>query len=139
VSAGTTACARLPSGLLSSAKSTSHLDCASNALWVDSATDAMSVSGIRQLCSQWAQRTFGNHSGGQKPRGTAEGPILASEPSMSTSTDIVRRFVREESGASMVEYSIVVGLISAASIALIAAVGAWCLGRWQFLQAAFGP
>jgi pilus assembly protein Flp/PilA len=37
--------------------------------------------------------------------------------------DIVKTFARDESGASMVEYSVLVGLITAALIAAVAALG----------------
>jgi pilus assembly protein Flp/PilA len=38
---------------------------------------------------------------------------------------VARRFHRDEDGAAMVEYSILIGIIAAASIATIAAIGTW--------------
>ena len=43
---------------------------------------------------------------------------------MSKSKQLVSRFVREESGATMVEYGIMVALIAAVAIAVIKVVGA---------------
>lgn len=43
---------------------------------------------------------------------------------MSKSEQLVSRFVREESGATMVEYGIMVALIAAVAIAVIKVVGA---------------
>ena len=37
----------------------------------------------------------------------------------------LERFAADESGATMVEYSILIGLITVVAIALIAAVGRW--------------
>lgn len=48
------------------------------------------------------------------------------------------RFVREESGAALIEYSILIGLIAAAVIASIVAIGIWITGRWTSLQTAIG-
>ena len=40
------------------------------------------------------------------------------------------RFAADESGATMVEYTILIGLITAVAIALIAAVGQWVKSAW---------
>jgi pilus assembly protein Flp/PilA len=42
---------------------------------------------------------------------------------MSLSKQTIRRFVREESGATMVEYGVMVALIAALAIAVIKVVG----------------
>lgn len=47
--------------------------------------------------------------------------------------DIARRFRQDEDGAAMVEYSVLIGLITAAVIAIIIAVGLWVTGAWQDL------
>ena len=46
---------------------------------------------------------------------------------------ILKKFVAEESGAAMVEYSILIGIITAAAITLIIAVGAYVTGAWTAL------
>lgn len=44
--------------------------------------------------------------------------------------EITKRFGREEDGAAMVEYSILIGIITAAAITLIIAVGTFVTGAW---------
>jgi pilus assembly protein Flp/PilA len=46
---------------------------------------------------------------------------------------MLRRFVRDESGASLIEYSILIGLITVLVIALISGVGTWVQGEWSTL------
>lgn len=57
---------------------------------------------------------------------------------MSKIKSFVGRLVRDERGAAMVEYSILIGLISAALIVIIAAIATWIVARWTALQAALG-
>ena len=42
---------------------------------------------------------------------------------------LLSQFVREEDGAAMIEYTVLIGLITAATIALIIAVGLWVNGQ----------
>ena len=44
---------------------------------------------------------------------------------MKTLANIASRFREEEDGAAMIEYAILVGIISVASIAVVVAIGAW--------------
>jgi pilus assembly protein Flp/PilA len=46
---------------------------------------------------------------------------------------VARRFHKDEDGAAMVEYSILIGIIAAASIATIAAIGLWVSGQFTGL------
>ncbi|CDX20650.1 Flp/Fap pilin component [Mesorhizobium sp. ORS 3324] len=46
---------------------------------------------------------------------------------------MARQFRDEENGAAMVEYSILVGIIAAAAILAILAIGAWVTGRFTGL------
>ncbi|TGR27509.1 MAG: Flp family type IVb pilin [Mesorhizobium sp.] len=39
--------------------------------------------------------------------------------------DVARRFHDDENGAAMVEYSILIGIVAAASIVAIIAIGGW--------------
>jgi pilus assembly protein Flp/PilA len=57
---------------------------------------------------------------------------------MSKIKSLFARLARDERGAAMVEYSILIGLISAALIVIIAAIATWIVGRWTALQAALG-
>jgi pilus assembly protein Flp/PilA len=48
------------------------------------------------------------------------------------------RFTRDEDGAALIEYSILIGLISALAVAGVTAVGGWVQGQWGALQGALG-
>ena len=52
---------------------------------------------------------------------------------------LLSQFVREEDGAAMIEYTVLIGLITAATIALIIAVGLWVNGQWTTLDNALSP
>jgi pilus assembly protein Flp/PilA len=50
--------------------------------------------------------------------------------------DLKDRFFKDESGASLVEYSILIGIITVAAITAIGGVGTYVSGRWTALDAA---
>jgi len=52
---------------------------------------------------------------------------------MNTILNTVRRFREEENGAAMVEYSILVGIISAAAITAIIMIGGYVTGAFEDL------
>jgi pilus assembly protein Flp/PilA len=47
---------------------------------------------------------------------------------------LLARFTRDENGAAMVEYTIIVGLITAVAIGAILAVGEWIGPKWEELR-----
>jgi pilus assembly protein Flp/PilA len=47
-----------------------------------------------------------------------------------------RRLSKDDSGASLIEYSILIGLITVAVIAIISGVGDWVVSQWSGLQGA---
>jgi pilus assembly protein Flp/PilA len=47
-------------------------------------------------------------------------------------------FAKNESGASLVEYSLLIGLITVAVVATIVLVGTWVALQWTNLQTAVG-
>ena len=49
---------------------------------------------------------------------------------------LVRSFGREEDGVALIEYTVLLGIITVAVIATIILVGAWVTGRWEQLEAA---
>ena len=49
---------------------------------------------------------------------------------------MTRQFRDDENGAAMVEYSILIGIITVATIAAIVFVGGWVGTQWNNLQAA---
>ena len=46
-----------------------------------------------------------------------------------------RRLSKDDSGASLIEYSILIGLITVAVIAIISGVGSWVVSQWSGLSA----
>ena len=51
----------------------------------------------------------------------------------------LRRFVRDESGLELLEYAIIGGIITAASIVTIAAIGLWLSQKFERLNNALSP
>ena len=47
-------------------------------------------------------------------------------------------FKRNESGASLIEYSLLIGLITVLAVVAIGAVGIWVNGQWENLQTNIG-
>ena len=52
--------------------------------------------------------------------------------------NFVARFRKDESGAALIEYSVLVGLITVAVIATVVLVGTWVSGKWSALNTALG-
>lgn len=50
----------------------------------------------------------------------------------------VRKFLKNEKGAALIEYSVLIGIITAGVIAIVIAVGGWVTGQWTTLQTALG-
>jgi pilus assembly protein Flp/PilA len=48
-------------------------------------------------------------------------------------TSVVKDFARDERGASLLEYSILLGIITVAVIGSVFSVGSWVSGRWAAL------
>jgi pilus assembly protein Flp/PilA len=53
---------------------------------------------------------------------------------MSRARDLIRRFGQDEEGASLIEYTVLLGILLVAVIATIGAVGTWINGKWHTLQ-----
>jgi pilus assembly protein Flp/PilA len=49
---------------------------------------------------------------------------------------LIKRLKRDEDGASLLEYTVLLALILVATIAIIAAVGGWINTKWSNLNAA---
>jgi pilus assembly protein Flp/PilA len=47
----------------------------------------------------------------------------------------IRRFIQDEEGASLIEYTVLLGILLIAVIATIGLVGTWISGKWTALQA----
>ena len=52
---------------------------------------------------------------------------------------IFRDLHDDKSGAAFIEYTVLLGVILAASIATIALVGTWAGGVWSFLESSLTP
>jgi pilus assembly protein Flp/PilA len=51
-------------------------------------------------------------------------------------TRILTHLWRDEDGASMVEYTVLIGLLTVATISVVLLVGSWVSGQWATLNAA---
>jgi len=51
--------------------------------------------------------------------------------------NLKNRLSQDESGSALIEYSVLIGLITVAAIALISAVGATVVAKWTALNTAF--
>ncbi len=48
------------------------------------------------------------------------------------------RLGRDQSGAALIEYSILIGLITAVAVVAVGVIGTWVTGRWTGLVANLG-
>ena len=51
----------------------------------------------------------------------------------------LRELRDDNSGAAFIEYSVLLGVILAVSIATVAAIGTWSNGRWSTLNTSINP
>lgn len=52
---------------------------------------------------------------------------------------LLDNFAKNEDGAALIEYSILIGLIAVAVITAVTAIGGWITGRWNTLNGALNP
>jgi pilus assembly protein Flp/PilA len=50
-------------------------------------------------------------------------------------TNVIKQIARDESGASLIEYTVLLAILLIAVIGIIAAVGTWINGKWSALNA----
>jgi pilus assembly protein Flp/PilA len=55
---------------------------------------------------------------------------------MRSFTKLIQRLNRDEDGASLIEYTVLLAIILIATIGIIAAVGTWVNGKWAALNTA---
>jgi pilus assembly protein Flp/PilA len=55
---------------------------------------------------------------------------------MKKTLELIRGLGRDEDGASLIEYTVLLGILLVAVIATIGLVGTWISGQWTGLQAA---
>jgi pilus assembly protein Flp/PilA len=58
---------------------------------------------------------------------------------MKTLKTIANRFHADEDGAAMIEYTILIGIISVATITAVLAVGTWVSTQWGALDTKLTP
>ena len=58
---------------------------------------------------------------------------------MTKVVSLAKRFVANEDGAALVEYTVLIGIMLVAVIATIIAVGTWVNTKWTALNTALNP
>ena len=58
---------------------------------------------------------------------------------MSKVMNLVNRLARDEEGAALIEYTVLIGIMLVAVIAAIIAVGGWVNTKWTSLNSALNP
>ena len=53
---------------------------------------------------------------------------------MSKGTNFLQKLRRDEDGAALIEYTVLLGILIVAVIATITLVGSWVSGQWNTLQ-----
>jgi pilus assembly protein Flp/PilA len=64
------------------------------------------------------------------------GREIRTEKHMRSFTKLIQRLNRDEDGASLIEYTVLLAIILIATIGIIAAVGTWVNGKWAALNSA---
>ena len=54
---------------------------------------------------------------------------------MSHPVNLLRRLRKDEDGAALIEYTVLLGILLVAVVATITSVGTWVSGRWTALNA----
>ena len=58
---------------------------------------------------------------------------------MSNAWKLVRRLGKDQEGAALIEYTVLLGILVVAVIAIIIAVGGWVNGKWSALNTQLNP
>ena len=58
---------------------------------------------------------------------------------MSKAWNLIRALGKDEEGAALIEYTVLLGILVVAGIATIVAVGGWVNGKWTALNTAINP
>ena len=58
---------------------------------------------------------------------------------MSKAWNLIQKLSRDEDGAALIEYTVLLGILLIAVVATIIAVGSWVNGRWTALNGAINP
>ena len=55
---------------------------------------------------------------------------------MEKTASMLKRFARDEEGAALIEYTVLIGLMLVGVVATVTLVGTWVSGRWTALNTA---
>ena len=58
---------------------------------------------------------------------------------MSKAWNLIQKLRRDEDGAALIEYTVLLGILVVAVVATIVAVGGWVNGQWTTLNGAINP
>ena len=58
---------------------------------------------------------------------------------MSKALNLLQKLRRDEDGAALIEYTVLLGILLVAVIATIGLVGTWVAGQWTSLQTQLPP
>ena len=58
---------------------------------------------------------------------------------MSKAWNLIEKLRRDEDGAALIEYTVLLGILLIAVVATIIGVGAWVNGKWTALNTAINP
>ena len=58
---------------------------------------------------------------------------------MSNVWNLIQKLRRDEDGAALIEYTVLLGILVVAVVATIVAVGGWVNGQWTALNTAINP
>ena len=58
---------------------------------------------------------------------------------MSKAWNLIQKLSRDEDGAALIEYTVLLGILLIAVVATIIAVGSWVNGQWTTLNGAINP
>ena len=61
------------------------------------------------------------------------------EQTMHLVANLIKKLKRDEDGASLIEYTVLLAILLIAVIAIITAVGVWINGQWSALNSALPP
>jgi len=53
--------------------------------------------------------------------------------------ELIRKLKKDDEGAALIEYTVLLGILLVAVISIIIAVGVWVNGKWSALNTAINP
>jgi pilus assembly protein Flp/PilA len=66
----------------------------------------------------------------------SSGALIDRRRAMKKVVSTVNQFARDEEGAALIEYTVLIGLMLVGVVATVTAVGTWVSGRWTALNTA---